>query len=113
MLEITLKTMRFQARVGILPHERVTAQPIEIDLTVSLADGDGIVDYRELYAAAASVMATEPIEYLEEIASRVADHALASGTRVRVARVAVRKPRVALGGPLDYAEIVVQRNASA
>lgn len=112
MLEITLRAMRFHARVGILPHERTTSQPIEIDLRVGVADGDGIVDYRALYAAAADVIAAAPIDYLEEIGDRVARGALAVSPRVRSARVAVRKPHVALGGPLAYAEVVVERAAS-
>ena len=108
---ITLKSMRFQALVGILPHERTTAQPIEVDLSVELAPGDGIVDYRALYAAAADVFAHGPVDYLEEIGDRVARGALAHSARIRSARVAVRKPHVALGGPLAYAEVVVSARA--
>ena len=46
--EITLHGMRFHGLIGVLPHERVTAQPIEIDLTVRVASEprDGVVDYR-------------------------------------------------------------------
>lgn len=111
MLEITLKAMRFHARVGILPHEQTTAQPIEIDLGVAVADGEGIVDYRALYAVASEILSAEPIDFLEEIGDRIARGALAHNPRVRSARVAVRKPHVALGGPLAYAEVVVQRSA--
>jgi dihydroneopterin aldolase len=107
--QITLKSMRFHALVGILPHERTDAQPIEIDLTVDLAAGDGIVDYRALYAAAADVFAHGHVAFLEEIGDRVARGALAHSPRIRRARVAVRKPNVALGGPLAYAEVVVER----
>ena len=35
--EIVLRAMRFQALVGILPHELTTPQPIEIDLMVHSA----------------------------------------------------------------------------
>jgi 7,8-dihydroneopterin aldolase/epimerase/oxygenase len=107
--EITLKGMRFHARVGIIDHERTIAQPIEVDLSVRVASGEGIVDYRGLYASAADVLAADPIEYLEEIAERVAENALRVSPRVIVASVAVRKPHVALGGPLDYAEVRVDR----
>lgn len=113
MVEITLKAMRFHALVGILPHERTVPQPIEIDLAVVVTDGEGIVDYRALYAAAADVIAAGPIDYLEEIGDRVARGAVAHSTRVITARVAVRKPHVALGGPLDYAEVVVTRGRGA
>jgi len=113
--EITLRAMRFHALVGILPHERVTAQPIEIDLTVRVASEprDAVVDYRALYALVAQVVSDGPIDYLEEIAGAVVTLALAHGPRVRWARVAVRKPHVALGGPLDYAEVVAEGAAGA
>jgi dihydroneopterin aldolase len=111
--EITLNGMRFHARVGIIDHERVIPQPIEVDLTVRVAPGEGIVDYRGLYDAAARVLAADPIEFLEEIADRIASNAVAVSPRVVVASVAVRKPHVALGGPLDYAEVRVERGQHA
>lgn len=113
---ITLRGMRFHARVGILPHELTTAQPIEVDLTVHVRPGDeqaSVVDYRALYAIAASVVNAGHIDFLEQIAASIADGALAHSPRVISARVAVRKPHVALGGPLDYAEVVVERAAHA
>jgi dihydroneopterin aldolase len=111
--QITLKSMRFHASIGILPHERAAAQPVEVDLTVDLADGDEFVDYRRLYDAASRVFASGHIDYLEEIGERIAAAALACGARIRRAHVAVRKPHVALGGPLAYAEVVVERRADA
>jgi dihydroneopterin aldolase len=111
MHEITLRGMRFHALVGILPHERTVAQPIEIDLRVSVADGDVVVDYRALYDIVADVVGSGPLDFLEQIADRIAANAIAHNARVRTARVAVRKPHVALGGPLAYAEVVVERTA--
>jgi len=111
MIEITLSAMRFHALVGILPHERTTAQPIEVDLRVDVAAGEGIVDYRALYDAVASVVSSGHTDFLEEIGDRVARGALAHSVRIRAARVAVRNPHVALPGPLAYAEVVVARSA--
>ena len=111
MVEVTLRAMQFHALVGILPHERTVPQPIEIDVQIRVADGEGVVDYRALYDLTASVMTSGPIDFLEEIGSRVARAALAHSKRIRAARVAVRKPHVALGGPLAYAEVVVERTA--
>lgn len=113
MPEITLQGMRFHALVGILPHERTTPQPIEIDLRVQVADGDGIIDYRALYEVAARVVGAGPIDFLEDLADRVAIGALSHAARIRSARVAVRKPHVALPGPLAYAEVVIERIADA
>ena len=106
---ISLVGMRFHVRVGILPHERELAQPLEIDLSVTRsADATDVLDYRALYALAAAPMRREPLDYLEDIASAIADGALALDG-VTHARVAVRKPHVLLDGPLAYAEIVVER----
>jgi len=109
--EITLSAMRFHAFVGILPHERANAQPVEIDLRVRVGAGEGVVDYRALYDLTAAVMTSGHIDYLEEIGERVARGALAHSPRVHGARVAVRKPHVGLGGPLAYAEVVVEIGA--
>jgi len=112
MREITLGAMRFHALVGVLPHERELPQPIDVDVTVHVSD-DIVLDYRRLYDAAATVIASAPIDYLEEIAERIAAAALALTPAVRGARVAVRKPHVALPGPLAFAEVVVERQAES
>ena len=56
----------------------------------------------------AKIVAAEPLDYLEAVATAVAEGALAL-PHVRHARVAVRKPHVMLDGPLSFAEIVVER----
>ena len=109
--EITLKSMRFHALVGILEHERVAPQPIEVDLTVAVSAGESVLDYRDLYEIAAATVRAGPIDFLEEIGERIAAAAVNRSPRVRSATVAVRKPHVALGGPLDYAEVVVRHDA--
>ena len=104
--------MRFHPRVGVLPHEALLPQPLEIDLTVWLARSGPArpapLDYRELYDIAAAVVAAEPLEYIEHIAESGVERAM---TRARVvgARAAVRKPHVSLPGPLAYAEVAVER----
>jgi dihydroneopterin aldolase len=111
--EITLKSMRFHTRVGILPSERATPQPIEIDLTVAVGEGESVLDYRDLYEIVASIVRSGHIDFLEQMGERIAATTMERSPRVKAARVAVRKPHVALGGPLDYAEIVVRRGAGA
>ena len=105
---IALRGMRFHALVGILPFEREHPQPLEIDLVVWLGAGDAVIDYRGLYDDAAAVVAAGPLRYLEEIAEAVARRALGRERVVR-ARVSVRKPHVALPGPLAFAEVSVER----
>ena len=112
-LAITLKGLRYSALVGILPHEREIAQPLEIDLTVWRADparSAPLLDYRLLHEAVAGRVASGAIGYLEDFAHDVCDRALALDG-VRRVRVAVRKPHVPLGAPLDHAEVVLERDA--
>jgi dihydroneopterin aldolase len=110
-LEITLAGIRFHARIGVLPHEREIAQPLELDLTVRRAEGaTGVLDYRSLYAIVRDAVAGEPLEYLESLAESIAG-AVTRLDGVAGVRVAVRKPHVALGGPLAHAEIVLERDA--
>ena len=112
-LAVTLAGVRFHARVGILPHERELPQPLELDVTAWPAGAAerGVFDYRALYAAAADAVAAQPLAYLEDVAADVADRVLAGGAAARV-RVAVRKPHVAMPGPVAYAEVVLERGVA-
>ena len=110
-LAVTLAGLRFHARVGILPHEREVPQPLEVDVTAWPAVPQRVLDYRALYEAVACAVAAEPLAYLEDVAGDVAARVLADGAAARV-RVAVRKPHVAMPGPLAHAEVVLEREAS-
>jgi dihydroneopterin aldolase len=108
-LEITLAGMRFHARVGILDHERSLPQPLEVDVTLRRANGStDVLDYREVYRRTRDRFERQPLDYLEGIAGDIAE-ALLALAGVASVRVAVRKPHVMLEGPLEYAEIVVER----
>ena len=105
---ITLRAMRFHTLVGILPHERELPQPIEVDVTAWVPDGVAApLDYRELHACAARAAAGGH-GYLEHLADALAGAVLADRRVSRVA-VAVRKPHVALPGPLEAAEVRLER----
>jgi dihydroneopterin aldolase len=52
------------------------------------------------------------VDFLETVAEDVARRALET-SGVGRARVAVRKPHVALAGPLAFAEVVVERTREA
>ena len=120
---VSLRGMRFHVLVGVLPHEQVHPQPLEVDVTVWRAlraddagtgedgdDGDdageAVIDYRDLYDAVAARVTAGPLRFLEDVARTLVGDLLAR-PYVRRARVAVRKPHVPLGGPLAYAEVVV------
>src|SRR5688500_34343 len=109
--------MRFHTLVGVLPHEALFPQPLDVDVTVWLdGPGEGAaqapLDYRQLYAAIADTVNASPIGYLEELVQRAARSVLALGPVARV-RIAARKPHVALPGPLAWAEVTVEQDRDA
>lgn len=111
---VTLKAMRFHARIGVLPHEAEIAQSIEVDASLWVRRTQGpvsakdIVDYRRVYDLVAEVVTNGHISFLEEVGEMIADRALELPLVTRV-RIAVRKPNVALPGPLAYAEVALER----
>lgn len=111
---VTLKAMRFHARIGVLPHEAEIAQSIEVDASLWVRRGGSrttskdIVDYRRVYDLVAEVVTKGHTNFLEEVCERIAARALELPLVARV-RIAVRKPNVALPGPLAYAEVALER----
>ncbi len=111
---VTLKAMRFHARIGVLPHEAEIAQSIEVDASLWVRrSGErptarDIVDYRRVYDLVAEVVTQGHTNFLEEVGERIAERALQLPLVERV-RIAVRKPNVALPGPLAYAEVALER----
>lgn len=107
---VTLSAMRFHTHIGVLPHEAEIAQTIEVDVSVWVSrsetahGGEGVVDYRQLYDVISEIIARGHIHYLEDLADRVVKSALSLPGVSRVA-VRVRKPHVALPGPLKHAEV--------
>ena len=111
---VTLKGMRFHARIGLLPHEAEIAQSIEVDASLwvrrsgARPTAKDIVDYRRVYDLVAEVVTRGHTAFLEEAGERIAGKALELPLVERV-RIAIRKPNVALPGPLSYAEVALER----
>jgi dihydroneopterin aldolase len=110
--EITLRGMTFHTLIGVLPHEREHPQPLEIDLTVWMHREHGILDYRRIYAEVRAAVDSREFLYLEELAESITARVLAQAAVMR-ARVAIRKPHVAIGGPLRDVEVAVIRPRDA
>ena len=79
---VTLKSMAFHTRIGVLPHEAEISQSIEVDLSVWVArpprahGGEGIVDYRQLYDLVAAIVNEGHTHYLENVVERIASSEL-------------------------------------
>lgn len=109
--EIALMGIRFDVCVGILPHERTTSQPLEVDVVVRhTRDAASVLDYRTLFDVVRATVEADARTYLELLAESIAGRVLAM-EQVAWCRVALRKPHVALGGPLAYAQVSIERSS--
>lgn len=98
---IELRGLRLVGLVGVLPEERVRAQPLEVDLDVvvdlSRAGAsdtlEHTVDYGALCALAQAVVARGAPQLLERLAAELAEEVLAADDRISEVGVVVRKLR--------------------
>lgn len=113
---IVLANMQFQGRHGYYEHERVTAQPFEVDVELLVAlesagtddDLEQTIDYGQVYEAVRQIVESMSFKLLEALAERIA-HDLLTQFDVPEVGVRIRKPKVQLGGPLDYAGVEIWR----
>lgn len=116
---IRMLDLRFFTRIGDLPHERDTPQPLEVDVEIRtdlsragasdrLSDS---LDYRLLYRLVAEAVGDDSENaphLLESVAERVAGRLLAQ-EGVESVRVRCRKPSAVLPGPVGKVEIEIER----
>ena len=96
---IELRGLRVDAICGVLPHERTTPQPLEIDLDLAVdlraaGASDALtdtVDYGAVTTAVDRVATALEPQLLEHLAERIAAEVLALDDRVDAVTVAVRK----------------------
>jgi 7,8-dihydroneopterin aldolase/epimerase/oxygenase len=111
--------MRFMARHGMLPHEKVEPQPFEIDVVLhadlaraSETDAlDDTVDYAALHELVGSIVEGPSFELIEALAGAIARAVLAAtdSKLVDAVEVRVRKPQAPLDGPLETVEAALFR----
>ncbi len=113
---IFLAGMSFFGHHGVLPEERELGQRflVDVDIVTEITAAGGrddltlTVDYRHVYETVRAVVEGPPMLLVEAIAERVA-HRLLEIDRVEAVTVRVRKPDVALGGPLEAAGVEIRR----
>jgi dihydroneopterin aldolase len=116
MDRILLNGLVFFGRHGCLEAERQLGQKFTVDIELECdlsaacqSDSlDDTIDYVALYNAAQEVIEGEPARLLESLAQRIADFAL-QDERVQSAWVRIRKPHVAMPGPLEYLGVEITR----
>src|SRR5687768_258780 len=113
---IELRGLRLAGVVGVLPHEQAQAQPLEIDLDLTLdtaAAGvsDALadtVDYGAVCTAAEAAVAATSFALLEALAERIAADVLAVDERVDAVTVSVRKLRPPVAQQLDTSGVRIR-----
>ena len=113
---IRLTGLRVRGHHGVLPEERRAGQEFVVDVALSLdlrraALSDDVADtvhYGELAEQLAAVVAGEPVDLLETLATRLAEVCLQDG-RVTGAEVTVHKPSAPIPLVFDDVSVTVVR----
>jgi dihydroneopterin aldolase len=116
---LALMNMRFSGKHGILPEERETAQPFEVDVELYLdlspaGRGDDLsktVDYREVFSIVGEIVQGRSFRLIEAVAETIASRLLAEFSRMGLIEVLVRvrKPKASLPGEHDGSEVEIRR----
>ena len=120
---LSLVGMRFSGRHGVLPHEKIEAQPFEVDLVLhtdlrDAAASDDLsdtTDYGALFDLVRTIVEGPSFDLIEALAGAIAGAALAATDpgRVEVVDVRVRKPKAPLRGAFETVEVAIQRRRDA
>ena len=117
---LSLLGMRFEARHGVHPEEKVTPQPFEVDLVLhadlSAAaerdDLDATVDYSSLSTLVRSIVEGRSHDLIESLAGSIAEAVLSAtdASVVGSVEIRVRKPEAPIDGEFDTVEAALVRH---
>ena len=107
----------FEAIVGILPHERVTPQPVELGFSVELdiepaARSHAIeatVNYAQLTQELCEIVQTECFELLETLVLTLAEYALSTYPQILSISVRCSKPQAIPNTSGPTAQVYLKR----
>lgn len=110
--EITLTGIRGMGYHGVYDFERRDGQEFVVDLSLYLslapaAASDDVADtvhYGELAEQVVAIIAGEPVNLIETLATRIAD-AVLTRDLVQLVRVSVHKPQAPI--PVPFGDVVV------
>jgi dihydroneopterin aldolase len=116
---LSLIGMRFDGRHGVLPEEKVTPQPFEVDVVLHAdlsrpAESDALadtIDYSALFDRVRDIVEGPSVDLIEALAGRIAQEVLkatASGS-VSAVEVRVRKPEAPIDGAFETVEAAILR----
>ncbi len=110
---VTLKSIRFHARHGVLPHEKVDGNDFEVDVVMDAdllraSRSDDLahtVDYGRVADIVGDVMRGEPVDLIETLVRRIGERLMAASPALRGLTVAVRKLNPPIDGQAAYSEV--------
>ena len=113
---IALRGLRVRGHHGVLPEERRNGQVFVVDAVLAVDTRDAAatddlartVNYADLAARLADVVAGEPVDLLETLVARLAEVCLADPL-VLEAEVTVHKPEAPVGLPFEDVSVTVVR----
>ena len=111
-LRVFVRGLAIEAEIGLHPHERGAAQPLVIDLELTLAAGEvrrigDTVDYDRLVARTRDLAGRGHIDLVETFAQDLAAACLEE-PRARAVRVRIEKPQ-AVSGAFAGVEVVASK----
>jgi dihydroneopterin aldolase len=114
---IVLSNVRLDGRHGYYDWELGRPQPFEVDVELLLDlqpagledDLEQSVDYGRVYEVVRQIVESTSYRLLEALAEAIAHELLIGFPSVDEVAVRVRKPKVQLGGPLDFAGVEIRR----
>jgi dihydroneopterin aldolase len=117
--KIRLVGMTFQAKHGLMPHEKEVAQRFDVDVELTgdferAAETDDIsqtYNYARIYRIVEQTVRERSFNLIEALAVSIANAILAVYSDL-VVRVVVRKPNAPLPGPIETVEVEVTRGPS-
>lgn len=110
---ITLKSIRFHAPHGVLPHEKADGNDFEVDVVMEADllraartdDLSHTVDYGRVNGIVSGVMREGSVNLIETLVRRIGDRLMAAFPAVAQLTVAVRKLRPPIEGEAAYSEV--------
>lgn len=113
MATITLKSIRFHAKHGVLAHEKVDGNDFEVDVTAVIdilraARSDDLshtLDYGRAALIVGDVMHGASVDLIETLVYRIGDELMSAFPAMRELTVAVRKLNPPIDGQAAYSEV--------
>jgi 7,8-dihydroneopterin aldolase/epimerase/oxygenase len=113
---ISLKNINLYAHHGVHDFEKEHGTRFELDVEVSVPDGTGAsdkltdtLDYTRLYKTVVELSTTQKFNLIESWGDHLLKSILDRFELASAVSIKIRKPGVAIGGPIGTVEVEVSR----